>query len=224
VYPTSMANLKVNLKNPNLDRKDQRMSIAKVAAATLLALAFATQVSVSAMAEDSEKDDEGSSYIAPTSRPEHPEPNWRKDHGDKPKRHGDDDFQIGVPPMVITPNTDGDAEDEGKDSNRPKTAFKVSPPQGGASLVEGVPDVGGGEQAIEPNSAAFDPNANQPIDMQNVNPVKKTPADVFLESAQIGVGAMAAGAAVLGVAAAVRGSRFRRQAKTDFIYEVESKE
>jgi hypothetical protein len=218
-----MANLKVSLKNPNLRRKDRRMPIAKIAASALLALAFATQVSVSAMAEDSEKDDEGSSYIAPTSRPEHPEPNWRKDHGDKPKKHSDDDFQIGVPPMVITPNTDGDADGEGKDSNRPKTAFKVSPPQGGAPLVEGVPDVVG-EQAIEPNSAAFDPNANQPIDMQNVNPLKKTPADVFLESAQIGVGAMAAGAAVLGVTAAVRGSRFRRQSKTDFIYEVETKE
>jgi hypothetical protein len=35
---------------------------------------------------------------------------------------------------------------------------------------------------------------------------------------------MAAGAAILGVTAAVRGSRFRRQAKTDFIYEVETKE
>jgi hypothetical protein len=60
--------------------------------------------------------------------------------------------------------------------------------------------------------------------VQNINPTKKTPADVFIESAQVGVGAMAAGAAILGVTAAVRGSRFRRQAKTDFIYEVETKE
>jgi hypothetical protein len=216
-----MANLKVNLKNPNLRRKDQKMSIAKLAATALLAVAFATQVSVAAMAEDSEKDDEGSSYISPTSRPTHPGPNWRKDHGDKPKKHGDDDFQIGVPPMVITPN-DGDGDED--DEANPTTAFKVSPPQGGSNAIESVPNVSGGEQVVEPNSAAFDPNANQPIDMRNVNPSKKTPADVFIESAQIGVGAMAAGAAVLGVTAAVRGSRFRRQAKSDFIYEVETKE
>jgi hypothetical protein len=94
----------------------------------------------------------------------------------------------------------------------------------GAPANSSVPDTAGNEQVIEPNSAMFDPNANKPIQMQNIHPNKKTPADVFIESAQIGVGAMAAGAAVLGVTAAVRGVRFRRQAKTDFIYEVDTKE
>jgi hypothetical protein len=174
------------------------------------------------MAEDSESDDDNTSYSVPT-RPANPEPNWRGGHGDKPKRHGDDDFQISVPPMVITPNKD-ESESEQEGSEAPKSAFKVSPPQGGQDVSASVPDADGNQQVIEPNSAAFDPNANEPINVQTINPTKKTPADVFIESAQVGVGAMAAGAAILGVTAAVRGSRFRRQAKTDFIYEVETKE
>jgi len=198
------------------------MSIAKTAATALLALVFASQVSVAAMAEDSESDDDNTSYSVPT-RPANPEPNWRGGHGDKPKRHGDDDFQISVPPMVITPNKD-ESESEQEGSEAPKSAFKVSPPQGGQDVSASVPDADGNQQVIEPNSAAFDPNANEPINVQTINPTKKTPADVFIESAQVGVGAMAAGAAILGVTAAVRGSRFRRQAKTDFIYEVETKE
>ena len=198
------------------------MSIAKTAATALLALVFASQVSVAAMAEDSESDDDNTSYSVPT-RPANPEPNWRGGHGDKPKRHGDDDFQISVPPMVITPNKD-ESESEQEGSEAPKSTFKVSPPQGGQDVSVSVPDADGKQQVIEPNSAAFDPNANEPINVQTINPTKKTPADVFIESAQVGVGAMAAGAAILGVTAAVRGSRFRRQAKTDFIYEVETKE
>jgi hypothetical protein len=199
------------------------VSIAKTAATALLALAFASQFSVAALAEDSDSDDDKGSYTVPT-RPMNPEPNWRKGHDDhdKPKRHGDDDFQISVPPMVITPDDEEEGENEG--SEKPKSAFKVSPPQGGTDATTTVPDVDGNQQVIEPNSAAFDPNANEPINVQNINPTKKTPADVFIESAQVGVGAMAAGAAILGVTAAVRGSRFRRQAKTDFIYEVETKE
>lgn len=199
------------------------MSIAKTAATALLALTFASQFSVAAFAEDSEQVDDKSSYTVPT-RPLNPEPNWRKDHGDRPGRHGDDDFQISVPPMVITPNHEDEGVDEDQASERPKSAFKVSPPQGGQDFTATVPDADGNQQVIEPNSAAFDPNANEPINVQNINPTKKTPADVFIESAQVGVGAMAAGAAILGVTAAVRGSRFRRQAKTDFIYEVETKE
>lgn len=200
------------------------MSIAKTAATALLALVFASQLSVAAMAEDSDSDDDKTSYTVPT-RPGNPEPHWRGGNRDKPGRHGDDDFQISVPPMVITPHEEqGEDEDEDEGSQGPRQSFKVSPPQGGQDVSTTVPDAEGNQQVIEPNSAAFDPNANEPINVQNINPTKKTPADVFIESAQVGVGAMAAGAAILGVTAAVRGSRFRRQAKTDFIYEVDSKE
>jgi hypothetical protein len=202
------------------------MSSIKLAATALLAAALLTQVSVAAMAEDSGSDDESSSFIAPTSRPLNPAPNERGHHVDRPKRKEGEQFQVAVPPMVITPyqGSDDEAGEASNGTANPKQSFKVSPPKNGSSATNSVPDTAGNEQVIEPNSAVFDPNANKPIQMQNLHPNKKTPADVFIESAQIGVGAMAAGAAVLGVTAAVRGVRFRRQSKTDFIYEVETKE
>jgi hypothetical protein len=200
------------------------MSGIKIAATAALAAAFLSMSSFAAIAEESESDDDSTSFISPTERPAFPEPNERKNHGDRPKRHEGEKFQVAVPPMVITPDLDNDDEFDDDDSVNPKKSFKVAPPQGGAGVAGSVPDASGNQQVIEPNSAAFDPNANKPIEMRDMRPSKKTPADVFIESAQIGVGAMAAGAAVLGVTAAVRGVRFRKQAKTDFIYEVETKE
>jgi hypothetical protein len=200
------------------------MSSIKLAATALLAVAFLTQASVAAMAEDSNSDADSTSFIAPTSRPLNPAPNERTFHGDRPKHKKGEQFQVAVPPMVITPDQSSDDEAGEQGVANPKRSFKVSPPMNGAVANSSVSDTAGNEQVIEPNSAIFDPNANKPIQMQNINPNKKTPADVFIESAQIGVGAMAAGAAVLGVTAAVRGARFRRQAQTDFIYEVDTKE
>jgi hypothetical protein len=204
------------------------MSSVKLAATALLAMAFLTQVSGAAFAEDSNSDsDSNSQFILPT-RPASPAPYERKVHTTRPKHHEGDEFQVAVPPMVITPDLDDHAASlgtgTGVGSVKPKQAFKVSPPKSGAGATKTVPDTAGKEQVIEPNSAAFDPTANEPIQMQNVHPTSKTPADVFIESAQIGVGAMAAGAVVLAVTAAMRGVRFRRQARTDFIYEVESQE
>ncbi|MFM6939121.1 MAG: hypothetical protein ACKOUD_00635 [Rhodoluna sp.] len=199
------------------------MSTKKLVITTVLALAFFSQSSMAAFAEDEGSDDGSSSFIAPSTRPTAPAPFERKKHGERPSREGDGHFQVAVPPMVIKPYESDDEDDDTKTGSAGiEQSFKVAPPKGGAEVNSSVPDTAGNEQVIEPNSAAFDPNANQPIEMQNIHPTKKTPADVFIESAQIGVGAMAAGAAVLGVTAAVRGVRFRREAKTDFIYEVEN--
>lgn len=202
------------------------MSSIKLAATALLAAAFLSQVSVAAMAEDSNSDDDSTSFIAPTSRPLNPAPNERGHRSDRPGHKEGEQFQVAVPPMVITPDqgSDDEAGEASNGSANPKQSFKVSPPNNGVPANDSVPDTAGNQQVIEPNSAVFDPNANKPIQMQNIHADKKTPADIFFESAQIGVGAMAAGAAVLGVTAAVRGVRFRRQAKTDFLYEVETKE
>jgi hypothetical protein len=206
------------------------MSTKKLAITALLAVAFLSQSAIAALAADSSSGDDSSSSVAPTDRPTAPAPFERKhgDHkdGDHKDQHGDGgQFQVAVPPMVITPNDDKD--DAAGTSSKTggaglKQTFKVAPPKGSTGINASVPDTAGKEQVIEPNSAAFDPNANQPIQMHNVHPSSKTPADVFIQSAQIGVGAMAAGAAVLGIAAAVRGQRSRREAKTDFIYEVEN--
>jgi hypothetical protein len=205
------------------------MSTKKLAITALLALAFLSQSSIAAMAEDAGGGDDSSSFVAPTGRPTAPATFERKhgDHkdGDRKEPHsGDGQFQVAVPPMVITPNDQDDVAGSTTKTGGAglKQTFKVAPPKGGSGVNASVPDTAGNEQVIEPNSAAFDPTANRPIEMENVHPSSKTPADVFIQSAQIGVGAMAAGAAVLGIAAAVRGQRSRREAKTDFIYEVEN--
>ena len=200
------------------------MSTKKLVVTAVLALAFFSQSSMAAFAEDDGNDDDSTSFVAPTGRPTAPAPFERKHHGDRPGKDGPGHFQVAVPPMVITPEDSDDSQIKTGSAGKPGTNFKVSPPKGGAGVNTKLPDTAGNEQVIEPNSSAFDPNANKPIQMQNIHPTNKTPADVFIESAQIGVGVMAAGAAVLGVAAAARGARFRRQAKTDFIYEVETKE
>ncbi len=201
------------------------MASVKLAATALLALAFLTQVSVSAMAEDSGSNDDSTSQFSPTSRPTNPAPYERKHHSDGQKHSEGQEFQVAVPPMVITPDVDDKTSKASiPGSVKPKQSFKVSPPKGETNVSKVVPDTAGKEQVIEPNSAVFDPNANQPIEMQNVHPNGKTPAEVFIESAQIGVGAMAAGALVLGVTAAVRGSRGRRHSQTDFLYEAEVQE
>ena len=203
------------------------MSAKKLAITALLAAAFFSQSAVAAMAEDSGGNDDGGSFSVPSGRPTAPAPFERKQGDGKQgdhKDHQDGQFQVAVPPMVITPNNDVDdsAGNTKTGGAGIKQGFKVAPPKGGSGVNASVPDTAGNEQVIEPNSAAFDPTANQPIQMENVHPSSKTPADTFIQSAQIGVGAMAAGAAVLGIAAAARGQRSRRESKTDFIYEAEN--
>lgn len=69
---------------------------------------------------------------------------------------------------------------------------------------------------------SIDPVANVPIQLKNIAPNKKSPADVFVESATVGVAAMAVSAAALGAVALTRGARLRRQAKGEYLYETDN--
>lgn len=60
--------------------------------------------------------------------------------------------------------------------------------------------------------------ANLPVELGSLQPAKKTPADVFVESATVGVGAMAVGAAALGAVAITRGARARREKNAEYLY------
>ena len=60
--------------------------------------------------------------------------------------------------------------------------------------------------------------ANVPVELGTVQPAKKTPADVFVESATVGVGAMAVGAVALGAVAVTRGARARREKNAEYLY------
>jgi hypothetical protein len=124
--------------------------------------------------------------------------------------------------MVITPDVD-DAIVNSTGIKTSKHKFTVAPPAKSKHSKTQVPDKDGNLQVIEPKTSAVDPNANAPIQMDSVHPNAETPADVFMNSAKIGVGAMAVGAIALGATAAVRGARSKRESKTDFIYDVEAK-
>lgn len=58
----------------------------------------------------------------------------------------------------------------------------------------------------------------KPIELADLKPTKKTPADAFVESATVGVGVMAAGALALGAVAMTRGSKTKRDDKSDYLY------
>jgi hypothetical protein len=52
-----------------------------------------------------------------------------------------------------------------------------------------------------------DPKLNAPIDISNAQFTKKTPADMFLQAAQVGLYAMGVGAIALALIAATRSIR-----------------
>lgn len=66
--------------------------------------------------------------------------------------------------------------------------------------TEGAPGVAGTGRQV-------DPERNVAIDISNVNFTRKTPADAFIQSAAVGLYAMAAGAVVLAIFAATRAIR-----------------
>ena len=63
------------------------------------------------------------------------------------------------------------------------------------------------------------PNESEPIDVKLISTSAKSPADRFLESAYLGMGALGAAAVGLGSAAAVRAVRIRRSGKSDYFYD-----
>lgn len=69
------------------------------------------------------------------------------------------------------------------------------------------------------DSLISNPTVNIPIDVTLINPNDSTPAEEFFQSASIGLGAMGAGAAVLGGVAVRRTVRLRKDQTTDFIYQ-----
>jgi hypothetical protein len=142
------------------------------------------------------------------------------------------------PAKPIKKTTDGTASTEASSSTN--SANIGSPVQAGgankASVGSPASSIGSGAEGkesisepenglIEPEEGQLgrgkteiDPVANVPIELSKVQPTKKTPADTFVESATVGVGAMAAGAAVLATVAFTRGSRARRQKSGDYLY------
>lgn len=69
--------------------------------------------------------------------------------------------------------------------------------------------VNSGETHSSVNTTMVDPRKNTPIEISNARFTKRTPAEVFIQAAQIGMYAMAIGAIVLGLVAGSRAIRRR---------------
>ena len=144
---------------------------------------------------------------------------------------------LSLPPLVIRPKRDTDDVAEGsalRFGDDDDEGMNVTPNSGAASAGTGAASAGtsgdsssGSTQTAGKASAGFiavnpaangsgvtvksgtmvNPQQNTAIDLSNVKITKKTPADVFIQAAQVGLYAMAAGALVLSVIAASRAIR-----------------
>jgi hypothetical protein len=154
-----------------------------------------------------------------------------------------------IPPVVIRPHQEGDEYGEGDgDDDDEDAAGGTLPPMPGATPTPGatedptrgeegfVPEanqrgqfvvaplgapVTNGDPGAAPKVSKIDPQSAPAISMQGVKPATKTPSDIFMESATVGLTAMGVGAIALGGVAGVRAIRLRRNPTGDYFYESE---
>lgn len=104
----------------------------------------------------------------------------------------EDDETFVVPPVVIEPRHEGP---HGPDDSAPMVPEEYMP----GPLVDSAP--------------------GEPIRVDQVLPSVKTPTDVFVDTAVVGLGAVGAGALALGTMVGVRAVRARRSGeKADYFY------
>ena len=121
-----------------------------------------------------------------------------------------------IPPLVIKPRGgSGDGGPGGDDGPAGSGAagfghYDVAPVTGGpGDPLGGVPGANaGGSVKFDPEGGT--PVGRHPIDLKHVNFSQPTPADVFMQSATVALGAMGIGALILVGLTASRGKLFRR--------------
>jgi len=155
-----------------------------------------------------------------------------------------------IPPVVIRPHQEGDeyGEDDDHDEGDEYGAGSTLPPMPGATPTPGATEeptrgeegfvpaynqrgqfviaplgspVANGGPGAAPKVSKIDPQSAPAISMQGVKPATKTPSDIFMESATVGLTAMGVGAIALGGVAGVRAIRLRRNPTDDYFYESE---
>lgn len=138
--------------------------------------------------------------------------------GDEDDEYGDDDEGAGtLPPLPsVTPSPGSSIDPSNANGFGPaynkRGEFVVAP--------LGAPGSGGGPRGGTPVSA-IDPQSAPAISMQGVKTSAKTPSQIFVESATVGLTAMGVGAIALGGIAGVRAIRLRKNPLGDYFYETE---
>ena len=144
--------------------------------------------------------------------------------GSEVREHDDHEGSLQIPPLVIKPRGDSDGDrggshddDQGFAGAAGGTPYDLRPVTGGPG------DSLGGLAGVTPEGfAGFAPGGSpvgrHPIDLKQVSFSQPTPADVFMQSATVALGAMGVGALALVGVTASRGKLLRRnqpaQAKT----------
>jgi hypothetical protein len=128
-------------------------------------------------------------------------PGFGHHHHDEEKNELHDRYgdvgQVNLPPLVV------------KQGNKTGTASKNG--------VDKMPSTTKTTSLKDAGNA--DPVANVPVDPKSINPHQGTPADVFFNSATIGLGVMGVGVATLAAVAIRRAVRIRKDPKSDFLYQ-----
>lgn len=174
----------------------------------------------------------------------------RDDEGEDGEESDNESHHHGViPPVVIRPHQEGDEYGEGDDDDDDDEdgAGGTLPPLPGATPAPsaspyadsefgpaynqrgqfvvaplGGPGSNGGPGAgAGPTVSRIDPQAAPPISMQGVQTSAKTPSQIFMESATVGLTAMGVGAIALGGIAGVRAIRLRKNPLGDYFYDSE---
>ena len=76
-----------------------------------------------------------------------------------------------------------------------------------------------GSTPIGSDVQGIDPQAAPPVEVAGLRTTAKTPADLFMESATLGLAAMGIGALAIGGVAGVRAIRLRKDPNDDYFYE-----
>jgi hypothetical protein len=181
-------------------------------------------VPAAAFADDDDDDDDRDSSVIEPGKREHDETDRK--HKDLEERYGKDGHLI-VPPLVIRPEKDGEehaivapptgvGNTSGQNSIAPiGESVNIEGASIGRGFVLTTPSGGSVGQVVGPNMGqlanetltSFDPEQNLPVEIGTSRAGSKTPADIFIESATVGLIAMGIGAISLGAIAGTRAIR-----------------
>ncbi len=181
-------------------------------------------VPAAAFADDDDDDDDRDSSVIEPGKREHDETDRK--HKDLEERYGKDGHLI-VPPLVIRPEKDGEEHSivapgtgvgntSGQNSIAPiGESVNIEGASIGRGFVLTTPSGGSVGQVVGPNMGqlanetltSFDPEQNLPVEIGTSRAGSKTPADIFIESATVGLIAMGIGAISLGAIAGTRAIR-----------------
>ncbi len=170
----------------------------KAIALTLTALAtFSGGYSAYAEDDDDKRPMPGQSSAPRAPHHPHEEENEHAEENELHDRYGEDVGQINLPPLVVK-----DGKKTGSAGNG--VGEQLNPPANPETLKD---------------AGNADPAGNVPVDPKSIKANQGTPADVFFNSATVGLGVMGAGALALGGFAVRRSIKLRKDPKADFLYE-----